>query len=218
MTQEQTYLLGEQAVVLDLNCARLDNTQQNRLFALHRHLQKQAQFTDIVVGKTSLTLVLQDPTQCPNWQDQLLLLWEELSAEDFHPTTHQVPVVYGQAAGPDLAPLAAQLGLSQSDIIELHSAPLYQVKFLGFLPGFAYLGCLPEPLRVARLDSPRAHVPAGSVAIAEDLSAIYPSASPGGWRLLGHSPTQLFNPHSQPPCLFQPGDNVKFVPQKEGLC
>ncbi|MCG7535944.1 5-oxoprolinase subunit PxpB [Pseudoalteromonas sp. OOF1S-7] len=218
MTQEQTYLLSEQAVVLDLNCARLDNVQQNRLFALHRHLQKQAEYIDIVVGKTSLTLVLKNPAQCTRWQDQLLQLWDELSAEDFHPATHSIPVIYGKEAGPDLAPLAAQLGLSQQDIIELHSSPTYQVKFLGFLPGFAYLGCVPEQLQVARLDSPRTVVPAGSVAIAEDLSAIYPSASPGGWRLLGNTTTQLFTPHSQPPCLLQPGDNVKFVPQKEGLC
>ncbi|MEC4090077.1 5-oxoprolinase subunit PxpB [Pseudoalteromonas rubra] len=218
MTQEQTYLLGEQAVVLDLNCARLDNEQQNRLFALHRYLQKQAGYTDIVVGKTSLTLVLQDPTQGTKWLEALLSQWHALSAEDFQPNTHKIPVIYGGEAGPDLAPLAEQLNLSQQDIVELHSSPTYQVKFLGFLPGFAYLGSVPEQLQVARLSSPRTHVPAGSVAIAEDLSAIYPSASPGGWRLLGNSITRLFNANAQSHSLFQPGDNVKFVPQKEGLC
>ncbi|TMP27921.1 carboxylase [Pseudoalteromonas rubra] len=218
MNQEQTYLLGEQAVVLDLNCARLDDAQQNRLFALHRHLQQLKVGSDIVVGKTSITLVLKNPAHCSTWQERLLTLWEELSATDFQPTTHTIPVIYGKQAGPDLLPLAAQLDLSPQDIVELHSSPIYQVKFLGFLPGFAYLGTVPQQLQVARLDSPRTQVPAGSVAIAEDLSAIYPSGSPGGWRLLGHSSTRLFDAQAQSPCLLQPGDNVKFVPQKEGLC
>lgn len=121
----------------------------------------------------------------------------------------KIPVVYD---GPDLAQTAQLAGLTVEAIINLHAQTVYHVYMLGFLPGFAYLGDLPAPLRLPRLEVPRTHVPAGSVAIADQLTAIYPLQSPGGWRLIGRTPLRLFDPARTPPSLFQPGDAVRFVP------
>lgn len=125
------------------------------------------------------------------------------------PRTIEIPVLYD---GPDLAPLAASLNLSPAQLIHLHASATYSVRFMGFAPGFAYLDGLPTLLHVPRLHSPRPRVPAGSVAIAGPYSGIYPSDSPGGWRLLGRTPLTLFDPLSPRPALLQPGDQVRFIP------
>jgi KipI family sensor histidine kinase inhibitor len=123
-----------------------------------------------------------------------------------------IPVLYVDSYGLDLAALAETLGRSVADIIDLHSATEYHVHFLGFRPGFAYLGTLPEVLRVPRLAVPRRKVPAGSVAIAERQTGIYPLESPGGWHVLGRTPLALFRPAVSPPVRLETGDRVKFRP------
>jgi KipI family sensor histidine kinase inhibitor len=123
-----------------------------------------------------------------------------------------IPVAYGGDGGPDLGAVAGQASLSEDAAIELHAAQLYQVYMLGFLPGFAYLGDLPEPLRLPRSHTPRVRVPAGSVAIAADMTAIYPLESPGGWHLIGFSPVVLWDIGREQEPLLQPGDKVRFVP------
>ncbi len=112
--------------------------------------------------------------------------------------------------GPDLADVAALTGLRQSDVIARHQAAEYQVGWLGFAPGFGYLTGLDRALAVPRLDSPRLSVPAGSVAIAGGLAAVYPAASPGGWRLLGRTAAVLWDPGRDPPALLAPGRRVRF--------
>ncbi|WP_222875697.1 5-oxoprolinase subunit PxpB [Terrihabitans soli] len=123
--------------------------------------------------------------------------------------TWTVPVLYD---GPDLDETARAAGLTREAAAALHAGQTYHVYMLGFLPGFAYLGDLPEPLRLPRLDVPRTRVPAGSVAIASELTAIYPVESPGGWRLIGRTPLRLFDHRAHPPSLFAPGDRVQFTP------
>lgn len=123
-----------------------------------------------------------------------------------------VPVCYGGALGPDLAAVAEQHGMSQEQVIALHSAPEYRVFFLGFSPGFPYLGGLPPELATPRLPTPRSSVPAGSVAIAGSQAGIYPSTSPGGWRILGRTPLRLFTPTAPDPVLLRPGDRLRFIP------
>src|SRR5262249_49411826 len=98
------------------------------------------------------------------------------------------------------------------EVVRRHAAATYDVYFLGFLAGFPYLGGLPSALAVSRLAAPRTFVPAGSVALAERQTGIYPAASPGGWRLIGRTPLRLFDPHANPPALLRPGDRVRFVP------
>lgn len=121
-----------------------------------------------------------------------------------------IPVAYGGKDGPDLADVAALSGLTEDEVIALHAATELRVLFLGFAPGFAYLGDLPEALHVPRLGTPRTHTPAGSVAIAGPMSGIYPADLPGGWRVIGRTSIALFDPHGDPPAFLAPGDAVRF--------
>lgn len=116
--------------------------------------------------------------------------------------------------GPDLGEVAEATGMSVADVIELHSATTFHVAFAGFSPGFTYLTGLPEQLQLPRRANPRPSVPAGSLAIAAHYCAIYPSASPGGWHLLGTSNAELFNAHRNPPNLLRPGMTVRFEPAR----
>jgi KipI family sensor histidine kinase inhibitor len=125
---------------------------------------------------------------------------------------HVLRVRYGGDAGPDLDAVAAETGLAPDDVIALHAGRQYEVLFIGFAPGFAYLGELPERLVVPRLATPRVRVPAGSVAIAGAMTAAYPHASAGGWRLLGRTDARLFDPAADPPARLRPGDRVRFEP------
>lgn len=129
----------------------------------------------------------------------------------------ELPVRYGGEDGPDLPEVARRLGLSEAEVVRLHCAPIYRVLFLGFAPGFPYLGPLPERLRLPRRATPRTRVPAGTVAMAADMTGIYPAPLPGGWHLLGRTPLTLFDPQAVPPTLLQPGDGVRFVPLAEGV-
>lgn len=123
-----------------------------------------------------------------------------------------VPVVYGGEHGPDLGEVARMAGMSAEDVIELHAATELRVLFGGFAPGFAYLGEVAEPLRVPRLATPRTRTPAGSVALADGMSGIYPAELPGGWRVIGRTPITLFDPRREPPAYLLPGDAVRFEP------
>lgn len=127
-----------------------------------------------------------------------------------------LPVLYGGEAGPDLETVAAEVGLGAEEVVALHAGTVYRVYVQGFLPGFAYLGDLPERLELPRLATPRVRVPAGSVAIALRMTGVYPVESPGGWRLLGNTPLRFFDPARTPPTLFAPGDGVRFVPVATG--
>ncbi|MDQ4034745.1 MAG: 5-oxoprolinase subunit PxpB [Chloroflexota bacterium] len=122
---------------------------------------------------------------------------------------HTIAVTYD---GPDLDEVAALCGLASRDVVELHASVELRVLFCGFAPGFAYLGELPPVLRVDRLATPRTRTPAGSVAIAGSMSAIYPVELPGGWRVIGHAEISLFDPRQDPPALLLPGDHVRFEP------
>jgi KipI family sensor histidine kinase inhibitor len=122
---------------------------------------------------------------------------------------HEIRVRYD---GPDLEAVASETGRTAADVVGLHAGREYEVLFLGFAPGFAYLGELDPALVVPRLATPRTHVPAGSVAIAGAMTAVYPHPTAGGWRLLGHTDATLWDPSLDPPARLAPGDRVRFVP------
>jgi KipI family sensor histidine kinase inhibitor len=123
-----------------------------------------------------------------------------------------LPVCYEGEAAPDLAETARTLGVGEDEVVALHSGTEYLVYMLGFLPGFPFMGDLPERLRLPRRTEPRLRVPAGSVAIATGLTAIYPWESPGGWHLLGRCPVPLFDARRDSPSLLAAGDRVRFAP------
>jgi inhibitor of KinA len=124
----------------------------------------------------------------------------------------EIPVCYASTFGPDLEAVAAHCKLSAADVVAIHTDAEYRVHAIGFTPGFPYLGGLPETLRTPRRDTPRGHVPAGSVAIGGSQTGIYPVDSPGGWHIIGRTPLQLFSPARQPAALLRPGDRVRFKP------
>lgn len=128
------------------------------------------------------------------------------------PRLVEIPVCYGGEHGPDLAEVCELHGMTAAQAIELHASPDYLVYFLGFVPGFAYLGELPEGLVTPRLAAPRRRVPAGSVGIAGNQTGVYPFATPGGWRLLGRTPVAMFRADREELSLLSIGDRVKFVP------
>ncbi len=125
--------------------------------------------------------------------------------------TIEVPVSYGGECGPDLAEVAAFAGLTEAEVIQLHTATRYRVFMLGFLPGFAYMGRVDERIAAPRKTSPRTHVPAGSVGIAGVQTGIYPRESPGGWQIIGRTTMPLFDPSQTPAARFAAGDTVRFV-------
>jgi KipI family sensor histidine kinase inhibitor len=171
---------------------------------------------DLVPSYTSL-LVTWDPliTDYPAVRHRVLACLNE-SADG--PTEsaaclHRIPVWYSTRSGPDLAAVAQRAGISVDEVIRIHSETRYRVYALGFAPGFAFLGETDERIAVPRMQTPRTRVPAGSVAIANRQSAIYPIDSPGGWHLIGLSPVRLFDPKNL--SLLNTGDEVEFWPVTE---
>ena len=128
------------------------------------------------------------------------------------PRQVEIPVCYGGEHGPDLIDVSEIHGMTPAQVIELHSSATYVVYFLGFVPGFAYLGELPEALVTPRLPTPRRNVPPGSVGIAGRQTGVYPVATPGGWRLLGRTPLSMFRPEQDGFGLLSIGDRVRFTP------
>jgi KipI family sensor histidine kinase inhibitor len=122
-----------------------------------------------------------------------------------------VHVRYGDDAGSDLVDAASALGINAQKLVALHTSQPWRVLMIGFAPGFPYIGPLPPALHLPRRSTPRAAVPAGSVAIAAGVTGIYPSRLPGGWHLIGRTEVELFNTNHEPPALLKAGDFVRFI-------
>jgi inhibitor of KinA len=133
------------------------------------------------------------------------------------PKLTRIPVVYGGNYGPDLEEVAKYLHVSPEEVAQLHCSKPYLIYMIGFMPGYPYMGELPQALVTPRLKTPRLLVPKGSVAIAQRQTGIYSMESPGGWQILGRTPVELFHPEKDPPALLQMGDFVQFhqISEKE---
>lgn len=127
----------------------------------------------------------------------------------------KIPVCYGGEFGPDLDFVASHNSIAPEEVIHVHTSTLFTVFMMGFTPGFSYMGVVPEKIRAPRLPSPRLSVPEGSVGIAESQTGIYPSKSPGGWRIIGRTPLKVFDPNKEDPFYLRPGDKVLFVSVSE---
>jgi KipI family sensor histidine kinase inhibitor len=155
-----------------------------------------------------------DPGQMP-WTDALaaataLVDFPPRAAAPIAGRLIEIPTVYD---GPDLAETADRSGLSVAELVALHSGREYRAFFLGFMPGLAYCGLLDPLIDAPRLPAPRPRVPAGSVAIANGQTIVYPAESPGGWRLIGRTELRTFDPAREPAVLIGAGDRVRFVPR-----
>ncbi len=218
MQRARCYLLGETAAVLELE-PPVTLATQKRIWRLTQRLGEIPEVVEAIPGMNNITVVLRNPHSLAlDAIERLQRWWEESEALEPESRYIEIPVVYGTAAGPDLGEVARHAGLTEKQVVELHSSIDYVVWFLGFQPGFPYLGGLPEQLATPRRDEPRLQVPAGSVGIGGAQTGIYPIATPGGWQLIGHTPLPLFDPHRDEPVLLRPGDTVRFIPQKEGVC
>jgi inhibitor of KinA len=123
----------------------------------------------------------------------------------------EMPVCYDAEFGPDLADVATYTRLPAEEVVRLHAGAIYRVCFLGFTAGFAYLGGMPEVLHTPRLATPRRAVAAGSVGIAGGQTGIYPTQTPGGWRLIGRTPLRMFDAQAEQPTRVRAGDRVRFL-------
>lgn len=193
---------GESALLVETG----DTDHAHRLYA-HIQAMKLAGVRELVPGLSSL-LIVADPfvldlealaSAIPTWQ---LLPSDRITGKQI-----VIDMTYD---GPDLDRVAESTGLAREQVIARHSNVDYQVAFLGFAPGFGYLTGLDRSLSVPRLDSPRERVPRGSVAIADEMTVIYPNETPGGWLLIGHTDAPLFDPDKRPPNRLSPGDTVRF--------
>lgn len=218
MQRARCYLLGETAVVLELE-PPVTMAAQKRVWRLAQRLAEMPNVVDAIPGMNNITVTLRNPqTQALDAIERLQRWWEESEALEPESRNITLPVVYGGDSGPDLAEVAKACGLTPKQVVELHASVEYVVWFLGFQPGFPYLGGLPEALHMPRRAEPRLLVPAGSLGIGGAQTGIYPLATPGGWQLIGRTNASLFSPDRDEPILLRPGDTVRFEPQKEGVC
>ncbi|MCC8127737.1 MAG: 5-oxoprolinase subunit PxpB [Clostridiales bacterium] len=140
------------------------------------------------------------------------LLRLDIKLDSGNRTIVEIPVCYGGEFGPDMAFIAEHAGLSEQEVIKIHSSKDYLIYMLGFLPGFTYLGGLDERIFTPRLANPRLEIPAGSVGIGGSQTGIYPMDSPGGWQLMGKTPVKTYDPNRKEPILVEAGQYIRFVP------
>ncbi len=167
---------------------------------------------DIVPCNRSL-MVMFDPgsTEPSEIQQRVLKAWRSRETVALpEPRMVKIPVVYGGTFGPDLEAVAAIHQCTPERIVAAHTGTVFQVFMIGFMPGFPYMGELPEHLSTPRRETPRTRVARGSVGIAHRQTGIYPAESPGGWQIIGQTPLVLFDAEHDPPALLAPGDRVQF--------
>jgi KipI family sensor histidine kinase inhibitor len=219
MTAYEIFELGDHALVATAVDAVSFETQRH-IWQIAAHARQWPDVEEVIPGMNNLTLLF-DPlaadlaglrqrleAACAGDADLKL----ELDHDPGEPyATHEVPVHYGGPDGPDLELVARQAGLPVEEVIERHTSVEYIVFFIGFQPGFAYLGGLDPRLATPRRKEPRLKVPAGSVAIGGPQTGVYPTASPGGWQLIGRTAEVLFDPARTLPALLSPGDRVRFI-------
>ncbi|MBY0572752.1 MAG: 5-oxoprolinase subunit PxpB [Undibacterium sp.] len=205
------YLLGERAAVMQSHSPS-SIAVQRKIWCVAQQLQLRACCEDIVPGMNNLTAIF-DPYLHSSTSILATLknLWDAATSSHFSGREITIPVHYGGGAGPDLEVVALANRLEPEQVVRLHSEASYLVFFLGFQPGFAYLGGLPEKLATARRSEPRLKIPKGSVGIGGSQTGIYPADSPGGWQIIGRTSFTLFNSESKQPCLLLPGDTVRFA-------
>ncbi|MGQ0799024.1 MAG: 5-oxoprolinase subunit PxpB [Pseudomarimonas sp.] len=211
--------LGDSALLLRWSSGNIGARNEH----VHRVASALAQvrpswLLDLVPAFSSLALIIDPATDtgamdmAERWLHRQLTGALAAEAKRVQTRCIEIPVCYAPTLGPDLADLADAHGITVAEVIARHCAPTYRVAMLGFAPGFPYLLGLDPTLAMARLATPRIRVEAGSVGIGGDQTGIYPRSSAGGWRLLGRTPLNLFDPQRDPPSLLQAGDEMRFVP------
>jgi inhibitor of KinA len=214
------YPLGERAVTVRWS-AEMNREANQRALALLKHLENEpfTGYVEAVPAYTSLTvyydpiLVYRKTKQSPytavcQWLKSRI---EALPTVSVPPSRKvEIPVCYDPEFAPDLSFVAAHNGLTEEEVIELHTAPTYHVTMIGFVPGFPYLEGMDERISTPRKHTPRSAVAPGSVGIGGKQTGVYPLEIPGGWQIIGRTPLKLFDPHATPPTFLRAGDQVIF--------
>ncbi len=205
--------LGDSAVLIQLG-DEIDPVVNRRVHALEQALLARPRdglietvpaYASIVVHYEPLLLSYEQVTA---WLQEQIAVSEETASGPRRRI--EVPVRYGGEGGPDLVTVAELHKLSPRQVAAIHASREYLVYMMGFTPGFPYMGKIDPAIATPRLETPRTHVPAGSVAIAGAQTGIYPVESPGGWRLIGWTSVRIFDLAADPPFAFAPGDTVRF--------
>jgi len=210
--------MGDRALLVELG-DEISPQVNERLRELLLELERQRLegLLDVVPGYRSL-VVIYDPLKVslPTLRERIAQVQKTIDRSRIpEPKLMKVPVVYGGGYGPDLEWVADYCKISSEEVVRLHTVTTYRVYMIGFMPGYPYMGDLPEALLVPRKETPRTVIPQGSVGIAQNQTGIYPAQSPGGWQIIGQTPLKLFDPAKQPPALLEMGDMVQFYPIDE---
>lgn len=204
---------GDAALVVELP-ASIDPETSARVIAIADAVRKQCgpALRDVVIGYCTATVYFDPLATDPEWLEaELRAVTSELVRLPPHAGGRvDVPVCYGGEFGPDLADVAAVAGLTEADVIRLHTSQTYRVYVVGFIPGFPYMAPVDPRMALPRRSVPRTRVPPGSVAIAAGQTGIYPAETPGGWHILGRTWVKPYDPSRAEPFLFRPGDRVTF--------
>ena len=206
-------LMGDRSILIELGDAIAPEINQ-KVRELYVALEEDPikGVVEIVPAYRSL-LIIYDPFKLnlKKLQDSIEVIKERTKKISFpKPKIMEVPVLYGGEYGPDLKWVAKYHNIRPDEVIQIHTEKIYQIYMIGFMPGFPYMGELPEKLQTPRRETPRTVMPKGSVAIAQRQIGIYPVESPGGWNIIGRTPLNLFNANQSPPSVFGMGDYVKF--------
>lgn len=211
----QYHPLGDSAIVIQLGNEISESTQQH-ISSICSFLEDYSfeGFVEYVPAFTTIT-IFYDPlvTDYETVQSLLVEMLQEImeGIEENEAPIVEIPVLYGGTQGPDLSYVAVHAGISEAEVIILHTAGEYLVYMIGFAPGFPYLGGLNEKIAVPRKEIPRGKIAAGAVGIAGTQTGIYPIETPGGWQIIGQTPLKLFDVERQPPALLRAGNKLRFV-------
>lgn len=215
MTIPYTYKrLGDKAIIIELPNEINEEYLSLLVYLKETISHERDDIQDIVIGYNSMTILYADDIENMEIEYQYFdtVISKTPEQIDLNSKTWEIPVCYDIKLGIDLEELSGLKQLSVEQIIEKHSSPLYTVYFVGFLPGFLYLGGLEEVLHTSRKSTPRLRVAKGSVGIGGSQTGIYPQDTAGGWNIIGRTPISFFDVNATPPCFAKSGDKVKFKP------
>jgi len=206
---------GDRAILIEWP-AKIDEKNLNDILNYKNAIQKNSikVIVDIISAYNSLTIFYHTTIEkIDNEISALKTIYnEQHSSKVTENYLWKIPVCYDQKFGLDLEDISQKKGLSIDEIIDMHSCRIYTVYFIGFLPGFLYLGGLDKKLHFQRKSNPRLVVEKGAVGIGASQTGVYPQESAGGWNIIGNSPIQLFDRKKEHPCFAQAGDQVQFIP------
>ena len=212
MTFQPTYkLFGESAILIEWP-SKIDEIILNDICNFKNTIENNIQLKDCIVGYNSILLVYNFVIENTVSKIQFLQdLYQKKTISEKSINTHwKIPVCYDATFGIDLEYISKELKISIEEVVRLHTEAIYTVYFIGFLPGFLYLGGLNEQIAIPRKATPRLVVPKGSVAIGGNQTGVYPNESSGGWNIIGNSPISFFDAQNKEPCFAKTGDKITF--------